>query len=46
VRDWLDRGGPFSKEKLVRQVRLRSIATDRITRVEPDVEIRRRRVRS
>ncbi|MBX3184519.1 MAG: hypothetical protein KIT72_02595 [Polyangiaceae bacterium] len=38
-------GGTFSRPKLIRQVRYRDAETRKILRVEPDEELKRRRVK-
>jgi len=45
VRVLVSDGGTFGRAKLVRQVRYRDLESNRIARVEPDEQLKRRRVK-
>ena len=45
VRILVDEGGTFSGPKLIRQVRYRALESNKITRVDPDEDLKRRRVK-
>ncbi|MCA9629059.1 MAG: hypothetical protein KC766_15370 [Myxococcales bacterium] len=45
VRVLLTQGGTFKGQRLVRQARYRDLETNKIARVEPDEELKRKRVK-